>query len=74
MSTLIFTGNGVFQSCMYETELPELGTSEVTDIKPQSATFNGIITDYGGGVDLTGFCWGTLDNTTVDDFKIYCGH
>ena len=62
-----------FQSCLKEADLPKVTTTEVINIKTQSALFEGVITDDGGAVvDICGVCWGTADNPSTDGFKKYC--
>jgi hypothetical protein len=60
------------QSCLKEADLPTLTTTEVSNIKIQSASLGGNVTDDGGAkIDLRGVCWGTADNPTITDSKKY---
>jgi hypothetical protein len=69
------SGIAAFQSCLRKVDLPTLATSEVSNIKTQSASLGGNVTDDGGAkVDLRGVCWGTADNPTIADSKKYYWH
>ncbi len=63
---------GSFLSCQKEAELPTLTTTEVSNIKIQSASLGGDVTNDGGAkIDLRGVCWGTANNPTISDSKKY---
>lgn len=54
-------------SCLKEADLPLLKTTEVTNIKTESGLSGGTIIDDGDAkVNVTGICWGTEDNPTID--------
>lgn len=53
-------------SCLKEADLPLLNTTEVGNIKTESAVSGGTIIDDGGArIDVTGICWGTANNPTI---------
>lgn len=55
-------------SCLKEADLPLLKTTEVSNIKTESAVSGGTIIDGGGAkIDVTGICWGTVDNPTINN-------
>jgi hypothetical protein len=55
-----------FLSCLKEADLPTLTTTEVSNIKNQSALSGGTVTDDGGAeINVSGVCWGTADNPTI---------
>jgi hypothetical protein len=59
-----------FLSCLKEADLPTLTTTDVKNIKTQSAVSGGIVTDDGGAeVNVSGVCWGTADNPTITNSK-----
>lgn len=63
---------GIFLSCQKEAELPELTTTEVSNIKMQSALLGGDVTyDGGATIDIRGVCWGTANNPAIADSKKY---
>ena len=58
------------QSCLKEADLPTLTTTEVSNIKTQSASSGGIVIDNGGAeVHARGVCWGTADKPTIANSK-----
>jgi uncharacterized protein (TIGR02145 family) len=63
-------GTAYGEELSFKTEdgLPELTTSEVTDIDTNSATTGGNITDNGGfSINDRGVCWSTSQNPTIND-------
>jgi hypothetical protein len=66
------SGIAAFLSCLKEADLSTLTTTEVSNIKTQSALFGGNVVDDGGAkVELRGFCFGTADNPTVTNSTTY---
>jgi hypothetical protein len=55
-----------FLSCLKEADLPTLTTTDVSNIKTQSAVSGGTVTNNGGvEIDVSGVCWGTAKNPTI---------
>ena len=65
------TGTGEIKDFTTISGLAELGSTFVTNIKATSADFSSSITIYNGGtIQECGFCYGTSNNPTTDNFKV----
>ena len=65
------TGTGEIKDFTTISGLAELGSTFVTNIKATSADFSSSITNYNGGtIQECGFCYGTSNNPTTDNFKV----
>ena len=57
-------------NCCKKKELPQLLTSDVTEITESSATGGGVILSDGGeGISAKGVCWSTDSDPTIDNNK-----
>ncbi len=69
LAVVVTVVSATMLSCIEEADVPEVITSEVTDVGPRTAKCGGnIVSDHGDPVSRRGVCWSTHSNPTTSDY------